>query len=100
MAELKMSPNQQTALIAAALLLASAHGAHAGTVTETTTTPIDFIGGGSETFSFPPIANADELVSISGGSVMTGEGGVSIILDYTNGTTQILVRKQHRLSDR
>jgi hypothetical protein len=86
-----MSPNQQIALIAAAVLLASVNGAQAGTVTETTTAPIVFSGPDSETFSFPPIANANELVSISGGSLSTGEGGtVDIILDYTNGTTRTL----------
>jgi len=80
--------DQQFVIIFAALLVASPEMAHA--VVKTTTQVIQ--GGSSndfsETFNFPDVANADDLVSISNGYAYYAEGGtLSISVDYSDATS-------------
>jgi hypothetical protein len=89
--------NQQIVVLACALLLASEGNASATLVTETVTTAIlhnvNTTSSTSYTFSFSPIANADELVSISGTANVNDPEGSStfkVELHYTDGTLQEL----------
>jgi hypothetical protein len=83
-----VTQNQQLVIIFAALLAASPALAHT-TVIETTTQVIQGTGDNfSETFSFPKMFNADELISISNGYAYFGEGGtLSILVNYSNGAS-------------
>ena len=82
-----MTREHQVMLIATALLASWPQSAVAATVIVTTAAPNNF-SPGSSTLNFADIANANQLVSISGGSVTNGEGGTfSVDLHYSGGSS-------------
>jgi hypothetical protein len=86
--DLKMSQNEKV-LMLAALLLAHSAATDAVPVTVTETSSVSVLVPPSFTFSFAPIVNADELLSVSGGSFFTGESGTfSVDVDYVVGPPQ------------
>jgi hypothetical protein len=83
--------HHEKVLMIAALLLAHGAVAEASLVTETNPSNVSvFINQANEyTFSFAPIANADELISISDGSIFNPEGGtLTLEIDYVGGIHQ------------
>ena len=84
-----MTRDQQIKCLAAALTLFYSGSAPAATVVETVPSTITFPLNGSVTFGFAPVANADQLVSVSGGSIASSEGLTSftVTLDYSNAST-------------
>ncbi len=86
-----MTSRQKRMLLVGALLLAHAQQASADTVV-TVPSDVDAFVGSPFTFSFAPITNATELLSISAGTFSGGESGtISVAVDYTNSSTQTLL---------
>jgi len=82
-----MSRNAQYLYLVAALLAFAPAAAEAALVTRTTTTPIA-ISNIATTINFADLIDADQLVSISAGSVNSFEGGsFSISVNYSSGST-------------
>lgn len=82
-----MKREQQVFLIATILFASWSESASAATVIATTVSPASF-SSGSNLLSLTNISNANQLVSISGGTVTNGEGGTfSIDIHYSNGST-------------
>ncbi len=83
-----MTRNQQIMCLAVAMLASWSGNAQAALVVETVPSNISLSGNGSVTFNFPALANANQLVSISGGSVQGPEGGVfNVAVNYAGGST-------------
>ncbi len=82
-----MSRNAQYLYLVAAMLAFAPAVAEAALVTRTTTTPIA-ISNVATTINFADLIDADQLVSISAGSVNSFEGGsFSISVNYSSGST-------------
>ncbi len=82
-----MNRNAQYLYLVAAMLAFAPAAADAALVTRTTTTPIA-ISNIATTINFADLIDADQLVSISAGSVNSFEGGsFSISVNYSSGST-------------
>jgi len=85
-----LSQKQRSLLLG--FLLVQSLSAQAALVTRTTTSTIGPGLLSSVTFSFAPIADASELVSVSAGTIggfpEFGTLDFSVLVDYTGGTTQ------------
>lgn len=83
-----MTRDQQVLYLAAALLLSWSESASAAVTVSSGASNVSLLDQTNTVFAFPTISNANELVSISAGSVNYPEGGtLTINVHYVGGTT-------------
>lgn len=86
-----MNRHAQLIYIVSAMILAAPQAAEAATTIRTTTSSFSLSGSSSGTITFADVISADQLVSISGGSVSGGEGGsLAIAVNYSGGSASTI----------